>query len=127
MIKIYSDKGNPVNENIKRWLSQKNLPFEEVDLSIKRLERIEILTILCSKNKSIDDIVYEKRETYKKLNLDLSQTFHLSSLISAIEKEQKLLKLPFLVDTFYLQIFFSEEELEYFLKSNKLEFDEIEI
>lgn len=127
MIKIYSDKGNPVNENIKRWLSQKNLPFEEINLSIKSLERIEILTILCSKNKSIDDIVYEKRETYKKLNLDLSQTFYLSSLISAIEKEQKLLKFPFLVDTFYLQIFFNEEEVEYFLKSNKLEFDEIEI
>ncbi len=127
MIKIYSDKGNPVNENIKRWLYQKNLPFEEVDLSIKRLERIEILTILCSKNKSIEDIVYEKNETHKNLTLDLSQTFHLNSLINAFESEQKLLKLPFLVDTFYLQIFFNEEELENFLKINKLEFDEIEI
>ncbi len=119
MIKIYTDKENPIAVEVKKELLKYNLNFEIIDVSKKIMNKSELMQILTLSNKGIYAIISKESEAYQKLSIDFSQTFHLNKLIEAITKEYKLLKLPFVTDAFYLQTEFDEEAIKNLLKRNK--------
>lgn len=114
MIKIYTTSSCSSCRKAKKWMEDFQIPYKEINLFVKHLERDELMKILMRTENGLDDIVSKRSKVISEGNVDID-SFTISEAVDFLLENPSALKRPIIIDDTHFQIGYNEDEIRAFI------------
>lgn len=114
MIKIYTTSSCSSCRKAKKWMEDYQIPYKEINLFVKHLEREDLMKILMRTENGLDDIVSKRSKVISEGKVDLD-SLTINEAVDFLLENPSALKRPIIIDERHFQIGYNEDEIRAFI------------